>query len=358
MTALMESVEKALSSASDTLAKSEAVSKVVAKKRKPILIITVDIGKGKSGDITVFADDSHHNLAVSFCKQHQLSDSLVDAIAKHIQQNVEALQKGRLKKKKEHAARKAREAKKAVKTSKDATSTVASSGTVVATTTTAGQDTATGPPAAPSTKSILDPPPPHTEPTTTTTTTTTLPSKKKKSKKKKTTKKTKISSAEENAKVAALLGQEPPPAFVSKSELERRRKAALRKKKEKEERAIRKQKRLDKKRAKRMKATSVAVVDPATAEKTIGGKKKNKKNKTKKKVDKDVYNRLYNHGMEHWSNVDLTTANRIEEQIKNEEIYTFAPEVHPAPNDAGDSLHAGQGGRRGIHSRLYREGTK
>ena len=108
-------VENALTSAEEQLASSAAIPQ---RKKKPILIITVDIGKGKSGDITVYAGDSNKDLAVDFCKQHELSDTLVGAIAKHIQQNVDALNKGKLKRVKDAAqAKKDREAAAAAKSS-------------------------------------------------------------------------------------------------------------------------------------------------------------------------------------------------------------------------------------------------
>ena len=107
--ALVESVENALTSAEEQLATSAALSS--KRKKKPILIITVDIGKGKSGDITVYAGDSNQDLAVNFCQEHELSETLVSAIAKHIQQNVDALNKGKLKRAKEAAkAKEEREA--------------------------------------------------------------------------------------------------------------------------------------------------------------------------------------------------------------------------------------------------------
>ena len=67
------------------------------RRRKPILIITVDIGGGKSGDINVFAGDQNEDLARAFCEKHNLNRSLIPAIAKHIENNVDALHKGELK---------------------------------------------------------------------------------------------------------------------------------------------------------------------------------------------------------------------------------------------------------------------
>ena len=67
-------------------------------QRKPILIITVDVGAGKMRDIRVFEGDSETDLAAAFCTRHALSEALVPAIAKHIQSNVDALKRGARKK--------------------------------------------------------------------------------------------------------------------------------------------------------------------------------------------------------------------------------------------------------------------
>ena len=70
------------------------------------------------------------------------------------------------------------------------------------------------------------------------------------------------------------------------------------------------------------------------------------------KKQKDVYARLYNHGMEHWEKVDMTTANRMKEKQINAETFTFKPEIHAAPN----SMETGSSGGADIYSRLYRDG--
>ena len=58
--------------------------------------------------------------------------------------------------------------------------------------------------------------------------------------------------------------------------------------------------------------------------------------------------------MEHWDKVDMTTANRIEEEKKNEETFPFKPEVHSAPNHSRGNGHP----TSDIYSRLYRDGTQ
>ena len=75
-----------------------AAKKTTTKKtkRKPILIITVDIGAGRAGDINVFEGDLEEDLARAFCETHALSLALVPAIAKHIENNVDALGQGAL----------------------------------------------------------------------------------------------------------------------------------------------------------------------------------------------------------------------------------------------------------------------
>ena len=101
-TALTSSVESANASAESQLRRANRYDSASRPrkgglagklKKKPILIITVDIGAGKSGDINVFEGDANEDLARAFCALHGLNDALVPAIAKHIQSNVEALQR-------------------------------------------------------------------------------------------------------------------------------------------------------------------------------------------------------------------------------------------------------------------------
>ena len=109
---LQKSVESANDSAERQLTASAAVGdpavgraagKAGRKRKKPILIITVDIGAGKTGDINVFEDDKVEDLAAAFCARHDLSEALAPAIAKHIENNVDALKRGELKKQQDEA---------------------------------------------------------------------------------------------------------------------------------------------------------------------------------------------------------------------------------------------------------------
>ena len=348
MTTLVSSVEGAIISAEDQLARE-----IPKRKRKPILIITVDIGKGKSGDITVFAEDSHKDLAVAFCQEHGVSDTLVGAIEKHIEQNVTALHKA--KKKKEVDKRRKQAALAAASTAladADANANAAHTNTNTNT-----KDTnSSSPPPPPATSNAMPSLPSTAEQEQKISNSSSIGTKKKKRatrKKKKdlATATSMYTTAKdvENSKVAALMGKiAPPESFVSKSEIERRRKAALRKKKEKEEREVRKQKRLERKRQQRI---AKKMNSTGTNNTTTNKKKKKKRKKA------NVYSRLYNHGMEHWEKVDMKTANRMEEVRANAETYTFKPEIHSAPNEDHTSSSSSTLSSS-IHTRLYRDGTQ
>ena len=68
------------------IVKSEAV-----KKGKPQLIITVEIGDGRVGEIHYYDQDEYKDLATRFCKRYNLPPAVIDALTQHIYKNVKAL---------------------------------------------------------------------------------------------------------------------------------------------------------------------------------------------------------------------------------------------------------------------------
>ncbi|KAJ4456378.1 hypothetical protein PAPYR_8418 [Paratrimastix pyriformis] len=57
-------------------------------KRHVVLLMTVDIGDGRKEVIKVHSGDEPHDLAVAFCRQHQLADLVIDPLTAHIEQNL------------------------------------------------------------------------------------------------------------------------------------------------------------------------------------------------------------------------------------------------------------------------------
>ena len=68
------------------IVKSEAV-----KIGKPQLIITVEIGDGRVGEIHYYDQDEYKDLATRFCKRYNLPPAVIDALTQHIYKNVKAL---------------------------------------------------------------------------------------------------------------------------------------------------------------------------------------------------------------------------------------------------------------------------
>ena len=61
------------------------------KTGKPQLIITVEIGDGRVGDIHYYNGDEYKDLAVRFCDRYDLPPAVIDALTQHIYKNVKAL---------------------------------------------------------------------------------------------------------------------------------------------------------------------------------------------------------------------------------------------------------------------------
>ena len=59
--------------------------------KKVLLIMTVEIGDGRSAAIKVHEGDTAQNLAEQFCVEHSLSTSIVPPLSDHIQQHVSAV---------------------------------------------------------------------------------------------------------------------------------------------------------------------------------------------------------------------------------------------------------------------------
>lgn len=54
-----------------------------------LLVTTVDIGDGKSGQVYVRLGDDPEGVARAFCAEHGLPDSVILPLAAHLQQNLE-----------------------------------------------------------------------------------------------------------------------------------------------------------------------------------------------------------------------------------------------------------------------------
>ncbi|KAL0233853.1 hypothetical protein PCE1_002359 [Barthelona sp. PCE] len=62
------------------------------KKAKVLLLMTVDVGDGRSDVITVCENDSYHDLASDFVRKHGLNGAIVEPLAQKIAENVGVLQ--------------------------------------------------------------------------------------------------------------------------------------------------------------------------------------------------------------------------------------------------------------------------
>lgn len=54
------------------------------KQAREILIMTIDIGNGRKGQIRVFEGDDPHELARSFCQEHRLNPKIIDVLVQNI----------------------------------------------------------------------------------------------------------------------------------------------------------------------------------------------------------------------------------------------------------------------------------
>ena len=61
------------------------------KTGKPQLIITVEIGDGRVGEIHYYNGDEYKDLAARFCNRYDLPPAVIDALTQHIYKNVKAL---------------------------------------------------------------------------------------------------------------------------------------------------------------------------------------------------------------------------------------------------------------------------
>ncbi|KAG2386621.1 hypothetical protein C9374_002365 [Naegleria lovaniensis] len=66
-----------------------------ASQKRVILLMTVDIGDGRSDTITVKEDDSYLDLAKKFQEKHNLIPAIIEPLAEHIKFNVEKVLKER-----------------------------------------------------------------------------------------------------------------------------------------------------------------------------------------------------------------------------------------------------------------------
>ena len=84
MASFIESSERALDEARAVLEKSDGR----VKRKKPKLIITVEIGDGRVGDIPFCEGDAPGELAKSFCKRYDLPPAVIGALTHHIETSV------------------------------------------------------------------------------------------------------------------------------------------------------------------------------------------------------------------------------------------------------------------------------
>ena len=54
------------------------------KTGKPQLIITVEIGDGRVGEIHYYNGDEYKDLAARFCNRYDLPPAVIDALTQHI----------------------------------------------------------------------------------------------------------------------------------------------------------------------------------------------------------------------------------------------------------------------------------
>lgn len=97
---LLQEEQKRLQSekeAHDTIARKAAAASSVSSRDpaqqgtgKLILILTVELGDGRSGSIRVNDNSDYRQLAVAFVKQHGLGDGVIEPLAQHITQQVKA----------------------------------------------------------------------------------------------------------------------------------------------------------------------------------------------------------------------------------------------------------------------------
>ena len=90
----MHSTEQAVENAETALGKSRDIDKVLParKRKKPKLIITVEIGDGRSGDIPFYEGDKSEDLAAAFVKRYELPTAVTNALQAHIENSVQKLE--------------------------------------------------------------------------------------------------------------------------------------------------------------------------------------------------------------------------------------------------------------------------
>ncbi len=99
MASFIESSERALDEARAVLEKSDGR----VKRKKPKLIITVEIGDGRVGDIPFCEGDAPGELAKSFCKRYDLPPAVIGALTHHIETSVTNLRSKQEKSQRENA---------------------------------------------------------------------------------------------------------------------------------------------------------------------------------------------------------------------------------------------------------------
>jgi len=58
---------------------------------REILVISVDIGDGRTGEMNIYEYDVPRKLAKDFCIKHELPDDVQDILTSHIVENIDAL---------------------------------------------------------------------------------------------------------------------------------------------------------------------------------------------------------------------------------------------------------------------------
>jgi hypothetical protein len=66
------------------------IQKQPQEERPMLLITTVEIGEGRSASIQVREGDDTLLVAAEFCKAHGLPPSVVEPLAMHLQENIDA----------------------------------------------------------------------------------------------------------------------------------------------------------------------------------------------------------------------------------------------------------------------------
>ncbi len=78
-------------SSSTTMSQNSTTMTTTTSTRKVVLLMTVDIGDGRSDTIIVHADDECEDLAMQFQKKHDLSEDVIVPLSEYIRSNVSEL---------------------------------------------------------------------------------------------------------------------------------------------------------------------------------------------------------------------------------------------------------------------------